>query len=159
MGVSAGFCALAGLLLIGCGSDSEATATSEQPDVSAKSKPALEYRPTVDAGDLKARQPEKRVMKCIDLEGGFIEPLAPVRHKREPPSRSFAHGVGPAETHIAIYLETPPQEIDSWIKLYDRIGEYRATKTADGRNLILLDVGGAPLDREVAFHCVAAASG
>jgi hypothetical protein len=147
------------VLLVGCGSDSDSGTTVSTSTEKAATKPARHSdRKTVDPDELTAGQPAKRVMQCIALEGGFIEPLAPVRHKRKPPSGSFAHGVGPGESHIAVYLGTSPQEIDDWIEAYDRIGEYRATKTRDGRNLILLDVSAAPLDEEVAFHCIAAAT-
>jgi hypothetical protein len=152
--------ALASLfLVVGCGADSETTDPTKTEAASVKSE-AKERPPrnTVAAARLTGDSPEKRVMQCIALEGGFIEPLAPTRHKREPPSHSFAHGVGPGESHIAIYLGTSPQEIDDWIEEYDQFQEYRATKTADGRNLILLDVYADPLDREVAFHCIAAAT-
>lgn len=146
-------------LVVGCGSDSETTSPPKSETVNVESE-AKDHPPrhTVAASKLNGATPEKRVMECIDLEGGFIEPLAPARHKRKPPSHSFAHGVGPGESHIAIYLGTSPQEIDDWIGEYDQLKEYRATKTADGRNLILLDVYADPLDREVAFHCIAAAT-
>jgi len=97
-------------------------------------------------------------MECIVAEGGFIEPLAPDRETPEAPSLSFAHGVGPAHGHIAIYLSISPQEIDRWVRSYNRIGEYHATKTKDGRNLILLDREGPQRDREVAFRCIDAAT-
>jgi len=159
--IGAGTCAalLALALMVGCGSDSETTGPAGSEAVNAQSEPK-EHPPrhTVAASKLTGATPEKRVMQCIALEGGFIEPLAPTRNKREPPSDSFAHGVGPGESHIAIYLGTSPPEIDDWIEEYDQLKEYRATKTPDGRNLILLDVYADPLDREVAFHCIAAAT-
>src|SRR4051794_34872000 len=105
--------------VVGCGSGSSATETTgsattgghgRQP-ASAKSEAGKPDRKTVKASELTAKQPAKRVMQCIKLEGGFIEPLAPARYKREPPSESFAHGVGPNETHVAIYLGTSPKEI------------------------------------------------
>ena len=145
-------------LMVGCGSDSETTGPASLKPSMPRAKPRNTHPATVAASKLDGATPEKRVMECIALEGGFIEPLAPARHKREPPSNSFAHGVGPGESHIAIYLGTSPAEIDGWISEYDQLKEYRATKTADGRNLILLDVYADPLDREVAFHCIAAAT-
>src|SRR5205085_1237415 len=124
------------VLLAGCGSGSGSTETSESTSagsgdpkpVSAKGEAGKPHRKTVEASELTAKGPAKRVMHCIKLEGGFIEPLAPARHKREPPSRSFAHGVGPNETHVAIYLGTSPGEIDSLIEVYDALKEYHAMK-------------------------------
>ncbi len=162
-----GYLALLVVLVIvtGCGGSDSGTTDSGTTGTGTTDKAATKpvrhsERKTVAAAELTAGRPEKRVMQCIALEGGFIEPLDPIRNKREPPSRSFAHGVGPGESHIAIYLGTSPQEIDSLISEYDEIHEYRAAKTADGRNLILNDAYayGSPLDREVAFHCIAAAT-
>jgi hypothetical protein len=153
-------------VVVGCGSGSSSTETGgsastgdggRQP-AGTKSDAGQPHRQMVKASELTAKQPAKRVMQCIKLEGGFIEPLAPTRRRREPPSRSFAHGVGPNETHVAIYLGTSPGEIDSWIKEYDQLKEYRAMKTADGRNLILVDGYPASNDHQVAFHCVAVAT-
>jgi hypothetical protein len=153
-------------LVTGCGSgsgsteagESASTADGGQQTAGAKSDAGRPHRQMVKASELTAKQPAKRVMQCIKLEGGFIEPLAPTRRRREPPSRSFAHGVGPNETHVAIYLGTSPGEIDRWIKEYDQLDEYHAMKTPDGRNLILVDGYPNSNDRQVAFHCVGVAT-
>jgi hypothetical protein len=145
-------------LLGGCGSGSGSEATGDSKESAETAVSQGKAPETVDPAELTAARPEKRVMECIVIEGGFLEPLAPARDEREPPSRSFAHGVGPGEGHIAIYLSTSPQEVDRWIRSYNRIGEYHATKTKDGRNLILLDVEGPQRDREVALRCIAAAT-
>jgi hypothetical protein len=159
------FCFFGLVFLAGCGSGSENSTTAAPSTVSDKSEPTEEQteppekkRHTVPASKLTAGGPAKRVMQCIALEGGFIEPLAPVRNKRQPPSHFFAHGVGPGETHIAIYLGTSPREIDELMQEYDEIGEYHASKTADGRNLVLNDGYPSSPDREVAFHCLSAAT-
>jgi|GEM_PF-6872590 len=155
------------VMIAGCGSGSssgsteatESAGAGEQQPVSAKSETEKQpQRQMVKASELTAKGPAKRVMQCIKLEGGFIEPLAPTRSKREPPSRSFAHGVGPHETHVAIYLGTSPGEIDSLIEEYDAEKEYRAMKTPDGRNLVLVDGNPASNDRQVAFHCLGVAT-
>lgn len=137
------------LLVAGCGSGgSDETAVAESSAKESGKPPA---------GGPSG--PAVRVTECLVEAGGSRGPLAPNPPEPEPPSRWFAHGYGPGEGHVAIYLFTSPKRIDRLVRGFDEIGEYDALKTMDGRALILLDPGYDEVDRATAFRCASSEIG